>query len=247
MADRSPVSHALTVHRFFLPPDSIRGDEVSIPDEQARQIRTVLRLRRGDHILVLDNSGMEYVVRLRSSTEGSIEKLRRNETEPALRLVLYQGILKGPKLEFVLQKGTEIGIGRFVPVVTERSVAGEPGESKQRRYDAIVREAAEQSGRGRIPEIAEAKTLADALTAAEGKLVIPWEEEHDRRLVGLRAAPGETLSLFIGPEGGFSPGEVEAARSAGALPVTLGPRILRAETAAIVAASLLLAGAGNLG
>jgi 16S rRNA (uracil1498-N3)-methyltransferase len=235
------------VHRFFLPPETIRGEEVSIPPEQARQIGSVLRLRPGERILVLDNSGTEYLVRLRSPEEGIVEGRSRNEAEPGLRLVLYQGLLKGPKLEWVLQKGTEIGISRFVPVITERSVAGEPGESKQRRYDAIMREAAEQSGRGRIPDIAPTVSLTHALAGAEGTLVIPWEEERDRALGTVKTTHGDTVSIFIGPEGGFSAREVEAACSAGAIPVTLGRRILRAETAAVVTASLLLGSAGDLG
>lgn len=235
------------MHRFFLPPESIHGDHVSIPAEQARQIRSVLRLRPDDQILVLDNSSMEYSVRLRSPTEGVIEERHRNEAEPSLQLTLYQGLLKGPKFELVLQKGTEIGITRFVPVTTERSVAGEPGESKQRRYEAIVREAAEQSGRGKLPDLSPALSLREALDAAEARLIVPWEGEEQASLTGLEFQPNDCVSLFIGPEGGFSDAEIVAARNAGAEIVTLGRRILRAETAALVAATLILARSGDLG
>lgn len=248
MADRGPVSGALlAVHRFFLPAGCIDGKRVSIPPDQARQIRTVLRLRPDDRIVVLDNSGDEFVVRLLSFAEGIVEEQRRNKAEPSTRIVLYQGMLKGSKMDFVLQKGTEIGVAGFVPVLMERSVAGEPGEARQRRYQTIVQEAAEQSGRGRIPEVSPATSLPDALTAAEGPLVIPWEGETADHLRSLSIARGETMSLFIGPEGGLSAAEVDAARRAGAHVVSLGRRILRAETAAIVAASLLLGAAGDLG
>jgi 16S rRNA (uracil1498-N3)-methyltransferase len=235
------------VHRFFVPAGSIRGDHVSLPPEQARQIRTVLRLRPGERIVVLDNSGDEYVVRLIAPYEGRVEERRRNVAEPVTPVSLYQGTLKGDKLDLVLQKGTEIGISRFVPVITERSVAGEPGESKQRRYRAIVQEAAEQSGRGTLPEVAPAISLADALHSAEGTILIPWEEEKTNHLRSVSLAKGERVSLFIGPEGGFSASEIESARQAGARVVSLGTRILRADTAAIVAASLLLAAADDLG
>jgi 16S rRNA (uracil1498-N3)-methyltransferase len=235
------------VHRFFLPPGSISDDDVAIPADQARQIRSVLRLRPGDHIIVLDNSGDEYLVRLVSPERGVVESRHRNTAEPAARLVLYQGLLKGQKMDFVLQKGTEIGIAGFVPVITDRSLAGEPGEAKQRRYRMIVQEAAEQSGRGRIPNVSQAVPLDDALARAEGTLVIPWEEETQVRLSAVPPAPDGTISLFIGPEGGFTAAEIEAAGAAGARAVSLGPRILRAETAAIVTASLLLAATRDLG
>lgn len=204
-------------------------------------------MRPDERIVVLDNSGYEYVVRLRSPSEGTIEERGHNTAEPKTRLVLYQGILKGPKMDFVLQKGTEIGISTFVPTVTERSVAGEPGETKQRRHRTIVREAAEQSGRGRIPEVLPAMTLCEALHRARGTVVIPWEGETETRLSSVSPFSGDTVSLFIGPEGGFSTVEIEAAKAAGATAVSLGPRILRAETAALVSASLLLAAAADLG
>lgn len=247
MADRGPVSRRLTVHRFFLPAGSISGDTVAIPPYQARQIRSVLRLHPADRVIVLDNSGNEYVVRLLSAAEGVVEERRRNTAEPSTAVVLYQGALKGQKMDFVLQKGTEIGIAAFVPIITERSVAGEPGAAKQQRFDLIVREAAEQSGRGRVPEVRQATTLRQALAQAEGTVVIPWEGERQTHLSSITPSPGETISLFIGPEGGFSSGEIEAAQAAGARTVTLGTRILRAETAGLVSASLLLAAVGDLG
>jgi 16S rRNA (uracil1498-N3)-methyltransferase len=235
------------VHRFFLPPQSFHGDRIALPPEVARQIKSVLRLRSGERVVALDNSGDEYVVRLLSGGEGVVEERRTNRAEPATRLVLYGGTLKGSKLEMVLQKGTEIGVARFVPVITERSVAGEPGTGKQRRYEAIVREAAEQSGRGRIPDVAPAMTLREALEDAAGTMIAPWEEEGTRHLRSVSVPRGSTASVFIGPEGGFTPDEAQALQAAGAVLVTLGPRILRAETAAIAAASLVLGGAGEIG
>lgn len=247
MAGGRALPSRLTVQRFFLPRQSFEGDRVTLPPDVSRQIKSVLRLRSGERVVALDNSGDEYVVRLLSEGEGVVEERRTNPAEPATRLVLYAGTLKGSKLELVLQKGTEIGVARFVPVITERSVAGEPGASKQRRYEAIVREAAEQSSRGRIPDVAPAMTLQEALEDAAGTVIAPWEEEGTRHLRAIPVPRGSTASVFIGPEGGFTADEARALQAAGAILVTLGPRILRAETAAIAAASLVLGSAGELG
>lgn len=240
MAPGGPQAR-VTAHRFFVRPESIAGDSVTLTAEQRRQISTVLRLRPGDSIIVLDNTGMEYDVRL-TDEDGVIERRRPNRAEPPVALSLYQGLLKGAKLELVLQKGTELGVRRFVPVLTARSVAGEPGKEKARRYEAIVREAAEQSGRGCLPVIDRPLAFPDALHDAleRGPALLPWEGEQSTRLEpGDLPAHGE-LSLIVGPEGGFTAAEVDQARGAGARIVTLGPRILRAETAAIVASALVL-------
>lgn len=242
----------MTLHRFFLPPDAVLGDHVTFGPEQARQIRAVLRLRPGEQVVVLNGTGMEMVTRLDQvgkEVTGTIESRRENAAEPATPLVLYQGLLKGAKFEMVLQKGTEIGVSRFVPVITERSVPGELSVSKQQRYQSIVREAAEQSGRGRLPEIALALPFPEAVEMASGKgqIILPWEEEEALHLNQVPLRPGSPIHLFVGPEGGFSGSEVSLAREAGAQVVTLGPRILRAETAAVATAALLLGRLGEIG
>lgn len=236
----------MTLHRFFLPPSGILGGQVEFPRNAAHQIRRVLRLQRGDRVIVLDNSGLEYVVRLETVAEsvaGTIEERMPAAAEPSLQLTLYLGLLKAARLELVLQKCTEIGVTRFVPMRTERSVAGAPAAGKQQRFEAIVREAAEQSRRGRLPAIEATVPFADAVeeAVAAGPAIVLWEEERD---VLLRDAPipppGKRLGLFVGPEGGFSGDEARLAVESGAVTATLGPRILRAETAAIAGAVLLL-------
>lgn len=225
---------------------------MNFPAEVARQIDRVLRLQRGESVIVLDGSGDEYEVRLDEvgrATTGTIAGRCRNTAEPAVSLSLFAGMLKGAKLELVLQRCTEIGVSRFVPVESARAVRGEPGAARRQRFEAIVREAAEQCGRGRLPEIAAPVFLQEALAeaAAQGPIVFLWEGEATARLSDLRLTPeGGVASLFVGPEGGFSAEEAEAARRAGAHIVTLGRRILRAETAAIVGSALLLAGLGDL-
>ncbi len=241
------------MHRFFVSPELIEGSEVFFPSDLAHQLGRVLRLREGDRVLVLDNSGAEHVVELHSlakrTAQGTIRETRPNRNEPRTHLSLFLGLLKGKKLDVVLQKGTELGVSRFVPVVTQRSVVNEVSdlsEAKVDRWEAIVREAAEQSERGRLPEISEPLFFDVALSearASAGLSLIPWEEGGTPLRQLLRGAGEATptrVNLFIGPEGGFAADEVLSARAYGVQPVTLGPRILRAETAAIAAAAAVL-------
>jgi 16S rRNA (uracil1498-N3)-methyltransferase len=250
VADRGARS-SVTLHRFFLPPGAIDGHGVSFPTAVSRQIERVLRLKAGDRVVALDGSGSEHVVVLAAIGRvitGRIEVTHQNEAEPRPDLTLYQGLLKGAKFEVVLQKCTEIGVNRFVPVVTARAVPAEPSTARHERFEAIVREAAEQSGRGRVPAIGDAIGFSEAIEAActAGVALVCWEGHHDRRLRDvLPCSDGVPVGVFVGPEGGFTVEEAEGARRAGAHLVTLGRRILRAETAAIVAAALCLAQYGE--
>lgn len=252
MADGRPAP-VVTLHRFFLRPGDLAGQDVRFPEEQSRQLERVLRLRAGDHVLVLDSSGAEYEVILETlgrQAVGRIIAQRTNMAEPRVSLDLYAGILKGSKFETVLQKGTEVGVARFVPLLTARSVPAEPSDQKIRRYHTIVREAAEQSRRGRIPEVADPLPLQEGLLTAiqAGPVILLWEDEGERHLMTIPLP--ETVgraALFVGPEGGFTPEEAELARAVGGLTVTMGPRILRAETAGVLGPALLLARLGALG
>lgn len=251
MADRGSLS-SVTLHRFFVPPEAMHTNGVTFPQETSRQIERVLRLKPADRVVVLDGSGIEYVVVLAAvgrETIGSVETQHRNEAEPAVQVTLYQGLLKGAKLELVVQKCTEIGVSRIVPVMSTRAVPAEPSASRQARFETIAREAAEQSGRGRIPEVSASMRFSDAIEEAcdAGSAAFCWEEERGLRLQDLALTDeSRPVSLFVGPEGGFTVKEAEEARRAGALIVSLGRRILRAETAAIVASALLLARYGGL-
>jgi 16S rRNA (uracil1498-N3)-methyltransferase len=237
------------MHRFFVDPENLAGDRVILPAATAHQIRNVLRLRAGDAILVLDNSGTEYEVVLRQVDKQQVvgEALAKRPcpNEPSIHLTLYQALMKRDKFEWVLQKGTEIGVGQFVPVVTQRSLVQDVDikASKQARWHKIITEAAEQSHRGCIPELQPPQTLAQALTDYPARPgLIAWEEEDSltlREALVNRERPSH-ISLFIGPEGGFATEEVEAAKAAGLQAISLGKRILRAETAALVASALVL-------
>ncbi len=188
-----------------------------------------------------------------------VQLVERQEGLPQgpVRLTLCLGLIKAARFEWALQKGTELGVATFQPLVTERAVAAteEFGAAKRRRYERIIAEALEQCGGAWLPRLSAPCTLAEALASAptNAHKLIPWEGETSAPLsetLALLAArdTGEphAVWLFIGPEGGFAAGEVAQAQAAGALPVTLGPRILRAETAAIVASALALDSLGAL-
>jgi len=238
----------LSKHRFFVSPEQIGEEQVVLRGEQARQICYVLRMGAGDEIVALDNLGWEYGVRLTAvsaqQVSGDILEKRETASEPAGHITLYQSLMKRDKFEWVLQKGTEVGVSRFVPLVTQRSLVQDIDikPSKMARWQKIITEAAEQARRGRIPELMLPMRWSEALAGLDADVaLIPWEEvrEPDLRQVLAGVRPSR-LALFVGPEGGFAQEEVAAAVAHNVQPITLGPRILRAETAAIVTAALIL-------
>ncbi len=235
-------------HRFFIPPDWLTPPRVTLSGDIARQLKTVLRLKPGDSIIVLDNSGLEWQVKLtrfdRAVVEGEITSQQASQGEPRVQLTLYQGTLKGQKFEWVLQKGTELGVSRFAPVICQRSVVADVAAlaKKRERWQQIIREAAEQSRRGRLPQLEPALPLAEAVRQVGSALILmPWEEAAGP---GLKAILTETkasaIAVFIGPEGGFTADEAALVRQAGGQVVKLGPRILRAETAGLAACAAIL-------
>lgn len=244
-------------HRFFIPSDWLTPTTVSLHDEIARQIRTVLRMQPGDEIIVLDNSGAEWQVKLTDigqvKSQGQIIGRRPAQGEPALQLTLYQGALKAQKFEWVLQKGTELGVSRFTPTLCHRSIANDSHAlvKKYPRWQRIIQEAAEQSRRGRLPDLAPPLPLDEAIRQAKTQhtlLVMPWEAATDASLKAvLTAKPADSIATFIGPEGGFTEAEAATARQAGAHLITLGPRILRAETAGVVICAAILYELGEWG
>ncbi len=240
-------------HRFFVATNCITPPTVTLTGDTARQITAVLRLQPGSNIVVLDNSGDELAVTLSEvgkTVRGQITARQPCLAEPARLLTLYQGTLKAQKFEWVLQKGVELGVARFVPTICQRSIVRDRAAlaAKQSRWEQIIQEAAEQSGRGRLPELSPPHSLAEALAAAgpHALRLIPWEEAVQPSLAQALAAaePGGSVGVFIGPEGGFAPEEIRQAQLAGVTPVTLGRRILRSETAglAVVAAIMFYIG-----
>src|SRR6266702_7285974 len=255
------------MHRFFVSPDLLKeiGAIVSLPKELAHQVRDVLRLAAGERLVLLDNSGDEVLAALDKSSQAGVAvqlvERQAGKSESPVRIILCQGLLKSARFEWILEKGTELGVSVFSPIICRRSMAGleDTGSSKIQRWQRIIQEAAEQSGRSRLPELLPIRPLVDALNdISPGSLaVMPWEEEHSLTLhdalnssIHLDGNVGATLAvarsmqprtlqspttivLFIGPEGGLTTEEVSLAQRHGVQIVTLGTRILRAETAAI--------------
>ena len=229
-----------TRHRFFVAPADVTGDSFPMPATIQRQVRTVLRLGDGERIVLLAGDGDELTCRL----EGGncvVEERRRAAGEPRHRLTVAQALLRGDALEEVVRQGTEIGVSAFRLFVSERCVARSISAGRIERLRAIARESAEQSERGVVPDIEDPVPLTAAISAGS---VLLLEREGGRGLGEIASADPPAM-IVIGPEGGFSPSEVEAAERAGAVPAGLGPRILRSRTVATAAAAVILSRTGD--
>ena len=266
------------MHRFFVNPDHIQGETVTLTGDTSRQIFRVLRLRPGEQIIVLDDTGWEFSVDLSSvsasQVTGSITRKALNGAEPRVAITLYQAMIRPEKFEFVLQKATELGVVGIVPVICERSIANPEGSrlspNKRQRWERIIAEATEQCGRGRLPILSDPVTFAEATASATHPAIIPWEAEDSlgikSALRSLNPFPADQyvrpelvegqihtqssdghISIFIGPEGGFTQEEIDVANSASITSVTLGKRILRSETAAVAAITAVMYEIGELG
>lgn len=241
------------MRRFFAPPELLTGDLIELPADILQHLK-VLRLSAGAEIELLDGAGLLLRCRLEllEKQRGLARvKERRQLPEQPLRLQLLQGIPKGSKLELVLQKGTELGITRFSPVYCrfgDVHPAARRRNDKRERWQRIVREASRQCRRDRLPQIDEPVPLAGALAACDAELrIFPWERAT-RPLQEVFQLPSATsLAMLIGPEGGISAEEADQAVAAGFIPVSLGPRILRSETAGIAVAAVIQYLFGDLG
>jgi 16S rRNA (uracil1498-N3)-methyltransferase len=222
----------MTVHRFFVPPGEVAGDRFPVPPSVAHQVRRVLRLRDGEALVLLTGDGNELACHLEGE-ECVVDERRPATGEPAHRLTIVQALLRGDGLETVVRQGTEVGVAGFRLVVTERCVARDLSPRRLERLRTVAREAAEQSERGLVPLVEGPAPLSTEL--AEGRVLLA------ERLGGSRLAAIEPPTvLIVGPEGGFTPAELAEASDAGVALAWLGPRILRAETVAVAAASVVL-------
>jgi len=244
--------------RFFVDPRAIAGDRVVLGREDSHHLLKVMRAQVGEAFTVL-TGGLEHDCRLVGAQDGravgSVAGSRPAAGEPPVHITLVQGLAKGDKMETVIQHGTELGVCEFVPVATSRAVVKlEPKKASERveRWERIAQEAAEQSRRGAVPRVAPVVTWREAVArCAEFDLaLVPWEEGGEPLKAVLSSAAGagvRQVAVFIGPEGGLSPEEVALARGHGARAVTLGPRILRTETAGLAAVAAILYALGDLG
>ncbi len=237
-------------HRFFVPQNQIYRSTINISGGDVDHIRRVLRLKVGDEIDVLDGTGRVYATEIKAIRADKVicEAIssRGAKSEPTIKVILMQSIPREAKMDIIIQKCTELGADKIIPVITERTIIKLDDQKKATRlsrWQRIAKEAAEQSARGIIPKIDEIKTFDEALQLSQNfdLCLIPWEMEEKTTLKEILGQNKEAKSILIaiGPEGGFSKAEVELAVKAGFKPVSLGKRILRTETAGIAVLAMI--------
>lgn len=241
------------MNRFFVQPETIKGETVEFPADFSHQIIHVLRLKEGDQVEVLDNTGAVYSVEIgfnpaEKLVQGHVVKSSPASGEPDVIIELCVGLSHRDKMEWVLQKGTEVGVSVFTPFISSRTLVQSSALKPKRRerWERIIREAAEQSGRGKLPRLMDPtslKVLLQEESTGESLSLLAWEgsdpDGSDLNEI-MRGFSGNRIRLFVGPEGGFSEEEVQIALANSCRVVSLGNRILRMETAAILFPGLVL-------
>ena len=241
------------MYHFFVDQNAIDKETVTITGKDVNHIKNVLRMKTGEEFTVsVNGSAGEYRCALREYTDDSVicDILSANETGNELpsKIYLFQGLPKSDKMELIIQKAVELGAFKIIPVEMKRSVMKldpKKAPDKIKRWQAISEAAAKQSKRSIIPEISMPVSFKEALSEASGLThkLVPYEcaegIAHTREVFD-KVKPGDSVAIFIGPEGGFDEGEIELAKSSGFEIITLGRRILRTETAGMVVLSLLM-------
>jgi 16S rRNA (uracil1498-N3)-methyltransferase len=234
--------------RFFISPEQVCDQSITISGEDVRHIATVLRMKTGDELLLCDGEGVEYSVKIAKFSKSEITtdvkaRARREIRHPLI--TLGQGLPKSDKMDWIVQKATELGVANIVPLITERTIVKVKDEGKRiARWQKIAREAAMQSNRPDIPLVEAIRRFSGFLrtphSALETLRLLPWEEGTEPIKNILRQKPGvKCIIVLIGPEGGFSAHEAEMAKEKGYHLVSLGQNILRTETAAMAALSMI--------
>jgi 16S rRNA (uracil1498-N3)-methyltransferase len=244
----------MRVTRVFVDAPLATGTHIALPDAAAAHLVRVMRLREGDACILFNGDGHDYDAQLvETGRHGAVARIlgmQAVHNEAPLRIVLLQGIARGEKMDLILQKATELGVARIVPVDAERTEVRLEGERLRKRvahWRNVVVSACEQCGRARVPGVIEPVGIADVSTCAtDAALQLYLDPEGDCTLSGLDLAADATVSLAIGPEGGWSPRDREQLRAAGFRGLRLGPRILRTETAGLAAIAALQATCGDL-
>ncbi len=240
------------MQHFFVSPQQVKEEKIYVEGSDVNHIKNVLRMKLGEKLTVNDGEGWQYLCEVESYESDMavlhIVEKSKAETELSSRIYLFQGLPKQDKMELIVQKAVELGAYQVIPVSTKRAVVkldAKKAGKKVERWQQIAVSAAKQAGRGIVPTVGEVCTYAQALKMAEelDVVLIPYElaegiEETKKIIAGIR--PGQSVGVFIGPEGGFEEEEVKLAMEAGAKPVTLGRRILRTETAGLTTLSLLM-------
>ena len=238
----------MTIHRFFISQDNFLNSQIELPEDISHQITQVLRLKQSDQVIILDNTGHEYLcVLIKVDKRHSIAKVIKkqlNQNEPEIKVHLYQSIINRDNFELVLQKYVELCVTEIIPIQTETSQFGVSwAEDKMERFERIIKEAAEQSERGILPTLNIPLNYEAAIKKAteteNTETIIAWEKEQQESLDSVKSKHQE-LNIFIGPEGGFTEQEIEFAKEQKVKTKSLGKRILRSETASIALISKIL-------
>lgn len=240
------------MQHFFVMPSQVKEKRIYIEGSDVNHMKNVLRMRIGEELVVSDGNNLQYRCAVEGYEGGNavleiLEELPV-DTELPSRIYLFQGLPKQDKMELIVQKAVELGAYQIVPVATKRAVVKldeKKAAKKALRWQQIAESAAKQAGRGVIPKVASVMSYKEALKCAKGLdvLLIPYElaegMEETRKVIEV-IRPGQSVGIFIGPEGGFEKEEVELAMEYGAKAITLGKRILRTETAGLTALSVLM-------
>ncbi len=243
------MTKPVSMHRFHIDVPLAEDSVVALPRDRSQQIAKVLRLRPGDTIILFDGRGGEFPSRL---IEVSPERVvastgsrRDGRADPKPAIHLAPALLKADRFDWVVQKATELGVVAITPVITERTVislAADRAGRRRERWQRIAIEAAEQSGRSRIPVVVDPIPFVNLLGRLPGApAMLLWEDEREQDLAPAPSGYAVPLLVMVGPEGGYTPGEVQSAVVAGARTVSLGPLILRSETASIAGIATILA------
>mgnify|MGYP000517927936 FL=1 len=240
------------MHHFFVTPQQISGDKIRIEGGDVNHMKNVLRMKLHEKAEISDGESRTYLCEVEAYEEDVavlhiLEELEA-DTEPASKLYLFQGLPKSDKMELIVQKAVELGVYQVIPVAMKRSVVrldDKKAAKKADRWNSIAESAAKQAGRSRIPEVTMPLSYNEALKMAEelDVTLLPYElaggMEVTREVIR-QIKSGQSVGIFIGPEGGFEPEEVDAAVSMGAKVITLGRRILRTETAGLATLAVLM-------
>ena len=240
------------MHHFFVTPQQISGDKIRIEGGDVNHMKNVLRMKLHEKAEISDGESRTYLCEVEAYEEDvavlHILEEMEADTEPASKLYLFQGLPKSDKMELIVQKAVELGVYQVIPVAMKRSVVrldDKKAAKKADRWNSIAESAAKQAGRSRIPEVAMPLSYKEALKMAEelDVTLLPYElaggMEVTREVIR-QIKSGQSVGIFIGPEGGFEPEEVDAAVSMGAKVITLGRRILRTETAGLATLAVLM-------
>lgn len=238
------------LQRYFVPSENWTDNRVIITDDDAHHINRVIRSRTGDEIICNHPNGKAAVCRItgieKEKVDTTISEWLEESVEPLIDVTIAQGLPKSDKLEFVLQKGTELGAAAFIPVQADRSVViwdEKKAEKKMKRYAKIIKEASEQSHRNKIPTVKNVTPLTKLVSESNDYDIKLFAYEEEAKTVDFQSfgkavstmRPGDRILIVIGPEGGFSSREAESLKQNKFIPVRLGPRILRTETASLYA------------